>query len=195
MGTDAIALARRIATEKRTAVVPLAVALLANLALYALAVYPLTLKATSVERRAAAGERELGAAERDHAAARAILTGKDQAARELDTFYREVLPVDLTGARRLTYLRLAQLARQASLRYERRSVEREDSKDGRLTRLRIAMVLEGDYANVRQFIYQLETAPEFVVIDDVALAEGADATSPLLLTLELSTYFKPPDGS
>lgn len=195
MGTDAIALARRIAAEKRTVVVPLAVALLANLALYALAVYPLTVKATSAQRRAAAAERELGAAERDHVAARAILTGKDLAARELDTFYGEVLPVDLTGARRLTYLRLAQRARQASLRYERRSVEREDGKDGRLTRLRIAMVLEGDYANVRQFIYQLETAPEFVVIDDVALAEGADVNAPLLLTLELSTYFKRPDGS
>lgn len=195
MGTDAIAHARRVATEKRTVVVPLAVALLANLALYALAVYPLTIKVASVERRAAAAERDRLAAEGDHAAARATLTGKDQAARELDTFYRDVLPVDLPGARRLTYLRIAQLARQASLRYERRSVEREDSKDGRLTRLRITMVLEGDYDHVRQFIYQLETAPEFVVIDDVALAEGADASSPLFLTLELSTYFKSPDGS
>ena len=32
------------------------------------------------------------------------------------------------------------------------------------------MVLQGDYESLRQFIYELESAPEFVIIDDVTLA-------------------------
>ena len=38
------------------------------------------------------------------------------------------------------------------------------------------MVLQGDYESLRQFIYALESAPEFVIIDDVTLSR-ATATS------------------
>ena len=51
------------------------------------------------------------------------------------------------------------------------------------------MVLEGDYASVRQFIYELETTPAFVIIDDVTLAQN-DPAKPLTLTLELSAYYR-----
>ncbi len=50
------------------------------------------------------------------------------------------------------------------------------------------MVLQGEYENLRQFIYELESAPEFVIIDDVTLTEGAE-NEPLTLRLDLSTYF------
>jgi hypothetical protein len=46
---------------------------------------------------------------------------------------------------------------------------------------------------MRDFIYQLETAPEFVVIDNVQLAEGADRDGSLVVTLDLSTYFRNPE--
>ena len=46
------------------------------------------------------------------------------------------------------------------------------------------MVLQGEYESLRQFIYELETAPEFVIIDDVTLAEG-EAGKPLTLTLDV----------
>ena len=29
------------------------------------------------------------------------------------------------------------------------------------------MMLEGDYESVRQFLYELETTPEFIIVDDV----------------------------
>ena len=50
-------------------------------------------------------------------------------------------------------------------------------------------MLQGDYEGIRRFIYALETAPEFVIIDDVSLAQ-AEANKPLTLTLELSTYYR-----
>ncbi len=53
----------------------------------------------------------------------------------------------------------------------------------------MTMALEGDYENIRRFIYQLESGSDFVVIDSVALAQDAQAGAPLTLTLGLSTYF------
>ena len=38
----------------------------------------------------------------------------------------------------------------------------------------MTMVLEGEYRDVRRFIHKLETAPEFVVIDDVAPGAGRE---------------------
>jgi len=49
-------------------------------------------------------------------------------------------------------------------------------------------VLQGDYESFRQFIYELETSPEFVIIDDVTLTQ-TDPNKPLTLTLDLSTYY------
>ena len=51
------------------------------------------------------------------------------------------------------------------------------------------MVLSGTYADMRDFMYQLETAPEFVVIDNVQLA-GGDGDGSLVVTLDLSTYYR-----
>jgi hypothetical protein len=54
--------------------------------------------------------------------------------------------------------------------------------------MKIRMVLQGDYRNIRQFIYELESAPEFVIIDGVTITERA-AGDPQTLTLNMSTYF------
>jgi hypothetical protein len=51
------------------------------------------------------------------------------------------------------------------------------------------MLLEGDYEHLRRFIYELETSPAFVIIDDVTLAQN-DPEKPLTLTLELSAYYR-----
>jgi hypothetical protein len=42
---------------------------------------------------------------------------------------------------------------------------------------------------MRAFIHALETAPEFVVIDNIELGQGADG-GPLSVTLQLSTYYR-----
>ena len=182
---------QRALTEKRRVVIPLIIALLANVALFALAVYPLSVKVRTAEQRAATAAQERQAAEREHRAVRDTVSSKQRAGEELQHFYRHVLPADFAGARRITYLRLAQLARQANLRFDHRRVEPDRHSGPRtLQKLRITMVLEGEYQNVRRFIHQLETAPEFVVIENVALAQGDQANAPLVLTLVLSTYYR-----
>jgi len=46
----------------------------------------------------------------------------------------------------------------------------------------------GEYADLRKFIYELERAPEFVIIDDVTLTEGNEREA-LTLRIDLSTYY------
>ncbi len=188
--THGLPLLRRAVAEHRRLVIALAVALAANLLVYAFVVYPLSQRVANIEQRNQAAALALAQARTEHAQANGTLTGKARATAELATFYRDVLPQDLAGARRLTYLRLARLAREANLEYERSQYAPEVDDESTLTRLQIQMVLAGTYAEMRDFIYQLETAPEFVVIDNIQLAEGSEGSGTLVVTLDLSTYFR-----
>jgi len=185
-----VTLLKRILIEHRSIVAPLAIALLVNVGVYALVVYPLGVKSAGAADRAIAAANSRKAAERDQAAAGALVTGKSNAEQELSTFYDKVLPADLAAARRMTYARLPALARQANVKYAERRFEVDQApKTARLGHLRIRMVLQGEYEGLRQFIYELETTPEFVVIDDVTLSQD-EANKPLTLMLELSTYYR-----
>jgi Tfp pilus assembly protein PilO len=187
--THGMALVRRVMAEHRRLVIPLTVALGVNVVAYIGLVYPLSQRVANVAQRDAAAERALAQARAEYGKASGTLTGKARAATELATFYNDVLPRDLSGARRLTYLRLAQLARESNLRFESGSYKPVTERDSTLTRLQIELVLGGSYADIRTFIHELESAPEFVVIDNVELAEGAESGN-LAVTLELSTYYR-----
>jgi hypothetical protein len=186
-------LALRIAGERRAVLLPLAALAVVNVLLYAFVVYPLSLRVSGLEGRASDAERGRALAEQEFAAARAMVTSRDQADVELQKFYRDVLPSDLTGARRITYARLAQLASDTNLTHGRRSYEEDARHRGTLRRLRIRMELEGEYASVREFVHRLETSREFVVIERIGLVEGAGDNAPLRLSLELATYFQGAD--
>ena len=142
-------------------------------------------------------DQDLGSAQREFTAATTTLRDKSRAEADLKTFYADVLPADMAGARRSTYVHLAQLARDAELLYQRRQEEprepRASEQNGpvsRLTRFDITMVLKGHYESVRQFIRDVEASDRFIVIDNVGLTEGAEAGQPLVLTVELSTYYR-----
>lgn len=185
-------LLRRVLAEHRRVVTPLAALFVINVLVYAVGVYPLARRVANIEQRERAADQALAQARREHDAASGALTGKEQATVELATFYKDVLPADYAGARRLTYLRLAQLAREAGLRLQNYSSEIDDRRENStLERVRIQINLQGGYDDIRAFLYQLDTAPEFVVIDDVRLREGGgDASRVLDLTMQLSTYYR-----
>jgi hypothetical protein len=186
---------RRALEEKRRYVTPLVAALVANVALYALAVYPLQRRAEGAQARADAAHRARLGAERELAMARGTIEGTDRADQELRKFYRDVLPDSQAAARRETYLRLSRLAQQAELDPgHTASFEPVSVRDSRLTRLKTTLDLQGDYRAIRRFIYLLETAPEFTIIDHVALSRSGPEGGGLRLTLELSTYYWSPGG-
>ncbi len=183
-------LLRRATVEHRRLMVWLGAAVAINLALYAGVVYPLSQRVANVAERERAAEQTLARARTEHDQASGTLTGKSRAAAELASFYGDILPPDLAGARRLTYLRLARLARESSLDYQRASYAPVVETDSTLDRLQIQLVLSGTYPEMRDFLYQLETAPEFVVVDNVQLTEGQQGGGTLVLTLDLSTYYR-----
>jgi hypothetical protein len=187
---------RRIAKEKRRVLAPLLGGLVLNVVLYVAVVYPLRIRVASAETRGETAARELIVARNDDAGARAMLQGQDRTGSALQEFYTNVLPVDLAGARRITYLRLYELAEEHDVRIGRRSyADPDNAPQATLSRLRITMTIQGDYENIRQFIYQLESGSEFIVIDDVSLDLGTDPDSPLTLALAISTYYRAePDG-
>ena len=180
---------QRVVREHRRIVLPLAIALGVNAIVYGAVVYPLSQRVANIEQRDRTAEEQLVSAQRDHAQAAGTLTGKDRASAELATFYKDVLPSDLAGARRLTHLRLAQLARESNLKFIRAPFESVAPRGRTLTQLKIEMALSGTYGDMRAFIHELEASPEFVVIDNIDLGQGADG-GPLGVTLHLSTYYR-----
>lgn len=180
----------RVMHEHRAWIVPLAVVLIVNVGLLVGVVLPLARAATTSEQRADAARQALVAAERELKAAEATRDSQSTATQELETFYREVLPKDFRTAARLTHVKLAQLAEKHGVRYERMSASPERERDSTLEHLTVSMELSGDYEAIRAFLHELETAPDFVVIDNMVLNDAQAASGGgLTLSLELSTYY------
>ncbi len=186
----------RALREHRAWLVPLAVVLVINAGLLVAVVLPLSRGAAASEQREQAARTALAAAEQDLKSAEGLRDGKAQATTDLDVFYSDVLPADVSAARRLTHVKLAQMATAHDVVYERGSTTLERLRDSTLQRLHVSMALTGEYADVRAFLHELETAGDFVVIDNMLLAEGLDEKrSGLSLTLDVSTYYRAPMGT
>ena len=190
------ALVARVLVERRRVLLPLGIAALVNLGVYALVIYPLSLKVRASERRATVARTQVQAAERDEKTTRASLGRAEQADADLRRFYRDTLPSNVEGARRMSYAKLASLADHHGLIVERRSYDRDTGHRGRLHKLKISMALSGEYRDIRAFVHALETSPEFLVIEDVSLSEGARPGAPLSVAVQLATYYAgAPDGA
>ena len=181
--------AGRILHEKRGLIWPIAIALILNVALFAAVVYPLSRKVASGEAEARAATDALDSARRDFAAARATVTGKSQANEALERFYADVLPPDLSGTRRITYLRLDQLAKQCDLRLEREGTQRQSVRGSSLAKFSLTVKLAGEYRDIRRFIHAIETAPEFMVLENVELSQANEAKG-LDVTVQIATYYR-----
>jgi Tfp pilus assembly protein PilO len=186
----------RVMAEKRRLIVPLVLVIVANALLYALVVFPLGRQVTSAEVEAREQHNQLNRARLDYQSAKATVSGKQQADAALEKFYKEVLPADQGQARKLTFTRLAQLAKQAHVQLEHGTNAVKHEKGSGLSKLTTNYTLTGDYRDVRRFIYALETAPEFLVLENVGLSaatgEPQQARS-LSMSLEIATYFRSGD--
>jgi hypothetical protein len=180
---------RRVFRDYRVSTGLLAAGVLLNAGAYMLGVRPLAARSAGAEDRAARAATSRRAAEREQALAESLVNSKARADKELDEFYQKLLPTDLVSARRLTYASLPALARRSNVEYEERTYQEASKKGESLGRLEIRMVLEGDYEGLREFIHELERAPEFVIIDELMLTELAEGDR-LKLSLGLSTYFQ-----
>lgn len=188
----------RVMAEKRHLIIPLVVAAVANALMYAVVVFPLGRQVTSAEEEANVAHEQLYRARTDHLSAKATVTGKQQADAALQKFYKDVLPADQAIARKLTFTRLAQLAKDANVKLEHGVNAVHKEKGSTLSKLMTTYTLSGDYRDVRRFIYSLETTPEFIILENIGLSastgEQAQARS-LSMNLEISTYFRSGDAA
>jgi Tfp pilus assembly protein PilO len=185
----------RILADRRLLVSVLAVLAVANFIGLAMVVGPMRSRVQALTQRATTASLAVSTATRDLAAARQTSEGSVQAVTDLQRFYADILPADQPAARQVTLVRLARLARDSDLSYDRRSFEQDPPEDdGVLARETLSMSVFGSYRNLRQFLYALETGPDFIVVRQVSVAQGGDATEPLEAALVLSTYFKARDG-
>lgn len=179
----------RVASENRRLLVTLGILLAVNLGVLIAVVLPLRAAVESGGARAQQSAVSLAEARAELAAAEATRDRQAQATRDLDRFYREVLPADVSAAQRLTHSKLSLLARSHDVVFLQSSTAPVTTQDSALERLVVNYSLTGDWEDVQQFIHAAETLPEFVVIDNLALSEGGEANAPLSLVLTVSTYF------
>jgi len=183
---------QRVMTDKRRIIVPLAIAIIANVVLFAVVVFPLGRQIVSTENEERAAREQLVKARQDYNNAKATVTGKQQADAALQKFYKEVLPTDQSVAQRLTFTRLAELAKQANVKLEHGTNEVTREKGSTLSKLTTRYTLTGNYPDVRRFIYSLETALEFIVLENIGLSSSSDQQSAraVAMTLNIATYFR-----
>jgi len=182
-------LMQRIFVEKRLAITIVITAVVVDIALYALVVLPGSVALTNARQRAELASSGLIAAEQALAMARTTVDGKLEADRELQNFYREILPSDLSDARGITFARLEEAASRNNLLMQRRSSSTDHEEGSRLARLQMTMFLKGDYRDMRSFLSELEAADDFIVIEEISLSQDDAAENTESLTLGLATYY------
>ena len=180
----------RVIADHRRWLVPVGALLAINLVVLVAVVLPLRQSVQSGDARANASAQALREATADLKMAEATRDGQGQASRDLDRFYSEVLPTDFTTARRMTHLKMTQLAQSHDVTMERITASPESLRESSLDRLSVSYALVGDWDDIRQMIYEIETGVDFVVIENVGLSEGAAPSDGLSLKLDLSTYYR-----
>jgi hypothetical protein len=185
---------RRIYRERRGIVLPLIVLAVLVVGIFVGGVLPLRAHVSGLEATAVDAENDLKIARADDLKANREQQLKQQADVDLQKFYRDILPRDFNAASELTSYFLDKSARESGLRYESGTFrpERSDStKKSRLTKMTGDVTLKGEYNAVRRFLYRLETAEEFVIVEDVQLNQpgGPDSGNTLELNLTVTTSF------
>lgn len=183
---------RRVLSERRALVVPLLTVLVINVLVLALAVFPLQRSVVGDEDRANDVKLGLADARRTERVANDTRASKQRADEELRRFYAEVLPASHAVARDLLYLQVSKLSRAHGLKFESSSFEPEAVEKSSLMRFRVDVSLTGDYANIRKFLYRIETAEEFYIIEGVKLGQASRTEgggSALEVVLQVATYY------
>jgi Tfp pilus assembly protein PilO len=181
---------RRVMAEKRGLIYPLIGAVLLNAAVFIAVVYPLSRKVANGERDAQAAARARATAQAEFDRARATVSGKASADAELKKFYSAVLPPDQSAARRIIYGKIDKLASTANVKPGQETFAPSQERDSQLGKLTATVVLMGEYRNIRRFIHDLETAPEFLILENVALSQASERDRGLTVVVKVATYYR-----
>lgn len=188
-----MSLLRRIFLERRAVVIPVTIFLLGNIAYLALVVFPLQQSVAGAKDAQYEATQSVLAARALESRAKSDRASKDRADLELRKFYAEILPKDFRSAIGVATFSLNRFAEQSRVRFKVGQWDREEVKDSTLNKVVGDVTLVGDYANVRKFLYEVETAQEFIIVESVELSTASEMQNDSLLELRLSvvTFFRP----
>jgi hypothetical protein len=190
-----VTLWHRIYSERRRVLLPVFVLLAINLAALLLGVLPLMRGVGTAADEAVDASAELAAARKYDKDVKALRDGKERAAVETTKFYEEILPGSFAEAMQVTNFWLQGVANDAGVKFRTGQWEPEEVRDSRLIRLTGAATLSGDYSDIRKFLYHVETAEQFVVIEAVELAQANlvnQTASEIEVSLTIATYYLNP---
>jgi hypothetical protein len=186
----------RIFQERRIVILPLMVVLIANVAVLALLVLPRERGVASMGDRVEESRHEAALAQLSLTKVKEQRASKALAEQQLKKFYEEVLPADARESQEMTNFALERVARESGVIEKNGQSGYEPVKESRLERVTSRVVLNGPYQNIRRFLYALENARPFVVIEKVELSpsneSGMNASNQgntIEVTLEISTYY------
>jgi Tfp pilus assembly protein PilO len=186
---------RRVYQERRRVVLPLIVFLLANVAVLILGVWPLRQAVVRGQAEALAARGDRAQAMLFDQQAQAARKSADDAGVELGLFYADVLPPTLGAANGLIQFWLERTATAAGVQYNASQSDYEQVRESHLWRTTSNAVLTGQYQNILRFLYAVETAPEFVIIEKVGLAQSGvlqqNSGGTLELALDVVCYYAP----
>ena len=184
---------RRVYEERKRLVLPLLILLAVNAAVAVGVVWPLHQSVDAAESARNDARLALANAQRNHKQAKDALAAREQADRDLRTFYQDILPDDQATATRVTNLWLAQAAKADGLQFASSSASQNPERDSKLSKASTTVSLLGPYPNIRQFLHAVEAAEEFIIIDRVELSESEQnrpgAGAPLTVQLLVSSYY------
>lgn len=186
-------LGARVYQERRAIILPLLIALVVNIGVLVLVVIPLGRRAASAQDEATSARVALASARLLERQAGQAATRRSTADAELQRFEHDVLPKDFPTATRNTNLWLFHAARDAGLEFRSSRFETKELRESRLSRAYSTVTLVGRYSDIRKFLAAMETAKEFVVLEQVELAQS-DSTQQgpndrLEIALAVSTFF------
>ena len=188
-----MSLLRRVFSERRAVVVPVTIFLVGNIAVLALVVWPLQRSVAGGKESQFLATQGVAAARIQEIEAKTDRANKDRADIELRKFYTEILPKDDRTAIGATTFSLSRLAEESHVTFKVGQWDRSAVKDSTLIRLEGQVTLVGEYSNVRKFLYEVETAQEFVIIESVQLSSASVTQNDNMLELGLviATYYRP----
>lgn len=181
---------KRVFTERRSVVLPLVVFLVADLAALG-GVFYLQRDVDVVKEESETAVLSLGTAQVQRRDSKATHQSKDLAETQLKQFYGETLPKDFASAVNITAFWLSKTARAARVDYRTGTLAAEEVRDSRLSKVTGQITLVGEYADIRRFLYEVESAQEFVIIEKVELSQPNASQGNALLEVQLSivTYY------
>jgi Tfp pilus assembly protein PilO len=163
-----------------------------NVLVYAVLVRPKVRSYEELKAESESARERLRRREDEVRAKEGFLAALDLAKKELEQLRHDLLS---TRDRRMieVQLEVARLAREFGINYKQVRYDNQKLPDEGLDTMTMIVPLEGGYASLRKFLQAVESSDKFLVIEQVALAEGHEGGAMLQLNIALATYFDDPE--